>query len=77
MRARTDGGKAKQRENFLEAVHMQLRGVGRGMGREKPADKFHKERGFNFEKRTLALGIDRESVSSTPMAIELLEKAIH
>mmetsp|Transcript_26313 Transcript_26313/g.49997 ORF Transcript_26313/g.49997 Transcript_26313/m.49997 type:complete len:289 (-) Transcript_26313:2815-3681(-) len=56
-------GKAKQRENSLGVVRMQLCGTGRGLGTVRSVEQFQKELGIDFEKQTLSSGCENASLA--------------
>mmetsp|Transcript_16014 Transcript_16014/g.29044 ORF Transcript_16014/g.29044 Transcript_16014/m.29044 type:complete len:148 (+) Transcript_16014:1126-1569(+) len=56
-------GKVKQREDSLQVVRMQLRGMGRGLGTVRSMKQFWEELGVDFEKQTLAPGCENAGLS--------------
>ena len=60
LRVREDSNneKLKLREQSLEVVHTQLRGLGRGIGTVRSAEQFAVKLGIDFEKQTLVPGCE-------------------
>ncbi|KAL7534311.1 hypothetical protein ACHAXR_005790, partial [Thalassiosira sp. AJA248-18] len=54
---------AKQREDVLEVVRMQLRGMGRGLGTIRSVEQFSKELGVDFDRGVLASGCEDAGLS--------------
>ncbi|KAL9180802.1 hypothetical protein ACHAXT_011255 [Thalassiosira profunda] len=71
VREDDDSVERKRREDALEVVQMQLRGIGRGLGTERTVEQFCRDLGVNFEKKTLAPGCEngglgKDAFISTP-----------